>query len=80
MSNPTPPVVPVIVQTPEQIAKHYSACIDSVNLINTLNAKPTKTQDDLDTIKRNVDHLIIMRAKTFWTSEDMTPIIAAIGS
>ena len=37
------------------------------------------TADDCtDTKKRNVDHLEIMKAKTYWTSEDMTAVDKAI--
>jgi hypothetical protein len=62
----------------QKIAKHYSAALDSVNLINTLVVKADKTQADLDTIKRNVDHLKIMVAKDFWTTEDLSPLQDAI--
>jgi len=68
------------VLTPEQIARHYSAALDSVNLINDLVAKPDKTADDLNTIKRNVGHLKIMVAKTFWTIEDLGPFKTAISA
>lgn len=62
----------------QKIAKHYSASMDSVNLINTLVAKADKTQDDLDTIKRNVAHLKIMVNKDYWTTEDLAPLQDAI--
>ena len=71
------PIQP-IQDTPAQIAKHYSAALDSVNLINTLVAKTIKTADDIGSLTRNVDHLKIMVAKTFWTTEDMAPLNAAI--
>lgn len=64
--------------TAEQIAKHYSGCLDSVNLINKLVALVTKTDSDKDTILRNVRHLEIMVAKDFWTTEDMKPLSDAI--
>ena len=63
--------------TPEQIAKHYSAAMDSVNLIN--GTKPT-TMTDADwtaTVARNKEHLVIMLAKDFWTTEDLAPLQAA---
>ena len=63
--------------TPEQIAQHYSACMDSVNLINTIVAKPTKTAEDIATVVRNTQHLNIMLAKTFWTTENLVPIRTA---
>mgnify|MGYP003118255567 FL=1 len=64
--------------TAEQIAKHYSACLDSVDLINALMAQDSRTTEEQDTVDRNVDHLEIMVAKDFWTTEDMTPLNNAI--
>ena len=63
--------------TAEQIAKHYSAAMDSVNLIN--GDKPEKMTDEdwADTIARNKEHLNIMLAKDFWTNEDLAPLQAA---
>jgi len=63
--------------TPEQIARHYSAAMDSVNLIN--GGKPESMSDAewTDCLKRNKDHLDIMLAKDFWTTEDLTPLQAA---
>ena len=64
--------------TPEQIARNYSAAMDSVNLIN--GAKPAGTNDTdwADTVTRNKDHLKIMVAKDYWTTEDLAPLHAAI--
>ena len=66
-----------LVQTAEEIARHYSAAMDSVNLIN--GSKPEKVSDAdwADTIARNKEHLKIMLAKDFWTTEDLTPLQAA---
>ena len=64
--------------TPEEIAQHYSAAIDSVNLINALMAQDSRTTEVQDTVDRNVDHLEIMVAKDFWTTEDLTPLNNAI--
>jgi hypothetical protein len=63
--------------TPEQIAKHYSAAIDSVNLINA--GKPTEmsAEEWADCLSRNKEHLVIMLAKTYWTNEDLSPLQAA---
>jgi hypothetical protein len=60
--------------TAEQIAKHYSAAMDSVNLIN--GAKPEGMEDAewADTIARNKEHLNIMLAKDFWTTENLKPL------
>jgi hypothetical protein len=64
-------------QTPEQIAKHYSAAMDSVNLINA--GKPATMSDAewADCLKRNKDHLDIMLAKDYWTTENLAPLQAA---
>lgn len=64
--------------TPEEIAQHYSAAMESVNLINTLMAQDSRTEEEQDTVARNVDHLEIMVNKDFWTTEDLTPLNNAI--
>ena len=64
--------------TPEEIAHHYSAAMDSVNLINTLVAQETLTDEEQDTIDRNVAHLQLTVAKDYWTTEDLTPFNDAI--
>jgi len=60
--------------TAEQIAKHYSACMDSVNLINAGQPEDMTDAEWADTLKRNRDHLAIMLAKDFWTNEDLKPL------
>lgn len=67
-------------ETPERIAKHYSACLDSVWVINDAIANPQKYETDDTVIERNVKHLEGMRNATFWTDEDMAPIDAAIAA
>ena len=64
--------------TAAEIAQHYSAAMDSVNLINALMAQDSRTTDEQDTVSRNVEHLEIMIAKDFWTTEDLTPFNNAI--
>lgn len=65
-------------ETPEQIAQHYRAMGDSVWLINAIIAG--ELPDDRDIIERNVAHLELMRAKDFWTDEDMAAVDAAIAA
>jgi hypothetical protein len=60
--------------TIEQIAKNYASALDSVNLVNELKAKETLTEDEEKTIQRNLEHLEIMLAKDYWTTEDLTPL------
>jgi hypothetical protein len=66
--------------TPEQIAKHYSACLDSVWVINDAIANPNRYTGDDTVIQRNVQHLEGMRRAEFWTDEDMAPIDDAIAA
>ena len=60
--------------TPEQIAKHYSAAMDSVNLINGGKPESMTDADWADCLTRNKEHLKIMLAKDFWTTENLTPL------
>lgn len=64
--------------TAAEIAQDYSAAIDSVTLINELVALSERDDDQIDTVRRNVEHLEIMVAKDFWTTEDLTPFNNAI--
>ena len=66
--------------TPERIAKHYSACLDSVWVVNDAIANPDHYIGDATVIERNVQHLEEMRQADFWTDEDMAPIDAAIAA
>lgn len=63
--------------TPEQIAKHYSAALDSVALINAGKPEGMDDAEWADCLARNKEHLKIMLAKDFWTTEDLTPLRAA---
>ena len=72
-------------KTADEIAAIFSAASDSVTVINT--AKTTDETDDeyKDKIKRNVEHLEIIKeykkldeTTSIWTSEDFTAIDAAI--
>ena len=74
-------------RTADEIATIFSAAGDSVTLINTdttANAGETDSEWK-DRIKRNVEHLEIIKAykkldgtTSIWTSEDFTAIDAAI--
>ena len=63
--------------TAEEIAQHYSAAMDSVNLLNA--GKPERITDAewAGIVSRNKEHLKIMLAKDFWTTEDLTPLRTA---
>jgi hypothetical protein len=66
-------------QTPtaEEIARHYSAALDSVTLINAGQPEGMTAEDWADCLARNKEHLKIMLAKDFWTTEDLTPLTTA---
>ena len=63
--------------TLERIEKHYSAAMDSVNLINGEKPESMSDQEWADCIARNKEHLQIMLAKDFWTDQDLSPLEAA---
>jgi len=74
----------VVLEVPstEEKAQHYSAMLDSVNLINKMRTNPPENmtnEEVADCISRNVEHLKIMVAKDYWTTEDMTTVNTAIG-
>lgn len=63
-----------ITPTPEDVARHYSAAMDSVNLINAGQPEGMAADEWADTVQRNKEHLRIMLAKDFWSSEDLQPL------
>jgi hypothetical protein len=63
----------------QQISRHYSAAMDSVNLINGGKPEDMTDADWADCLSRNKEHLQIMLAKDFWTTEDLTPLQQAAG-
>ena len=72
------------VPSAEEIAQHYKAMGDSVQLIDDIltgAAMADETEEEKkDCVKRNVDHLEIMIAKDFWGKEDMKPSQGAIAA
>tara|TARA_Y100000389_G_scaffold38165_1_gene32502 strand:+ start:2456 stop:2701 length:246 start_codon:yes stop_codon:yes gene_type:complete len=68
--------------TAEQIAQNYSAMGDSVALINDVIEGDAMADDGAtdrqDCVDRNTQHLELMVAKDYWTSESMTAVNAAI--
>tara|TARA_X000000950_G_scaffold159167_1_gene194961 strand:- start:86 stop:331 length:246 start_codon:yes stop_codon:yes gene_type:complete len=68
--------------TSEQIAQDYTAMGHSVDLINAIIAGTQMAGEDAadrqDCVDRNVEHLELMVAKDYWTTEDMTAVNAAI--
>ena len=72
------PEVILEVPTTEEIAQHYSAMGDSVDLINAGQPEDMSAEDWADMKSRNQEHLTLMKAKDFWGNEDMTAVTAAI--
>jgi len=64
--------------TAEQIAQHYKAALDSVALLEAGQPEGMEDADWADTVKRNKEHLEIMLAKDFWTTEDLKPLQDAV--
>jgi len=60
--------------TAEEIAQHYSAAMDSVNLVNGDKPEGMEDAEWADCVSRNKEHLRIMLAKDFWTSENLEPL------
>lgn len=58
----------------EQIARHFSAAMDSVNLINAGKPEDMEDAEWADCLSRNKEHLRLMLAKDFWTTEDLEPL------
>lgn len=65
--------------TPEEIARQYAAAMDSVNLINAGKPSHMADVDWEEVVKRNQEHLKIMLAKDYWTTEDLEPLRKAVG-
>jgi len=68
----------ILTLTPEQISQNYSAALDSVTLINELMALDSRDDAQTDTVARNVEHLELIVAKDYWTTEDLNPLNDAI--
>ena len=70
------------VKTAEDIAQDYTAMGHSVSLINGIIAGTSMEnetdEDKQSAVERNVEHLELMVAKNYWTTESMTAVNAAI--
>ena len=72
-------------RTSDEIAAIFKAAGDSVTVINTAKTSDETDDDYKDKIKRNVEHLEIIKAykktdgsTSIWTTESFTDIDAAI--
>jgi hypothetical protein len=64
--------------TTEEVARHMSAAMDSVALINAGQPEGMEDAEWADCLERNVAHLEIMIAKDFMQDQDLAPLKAAI--
>jgi hypothetical protein len=72
-------------KTADEIAAIFAAAGDSVTVINTAKTSDETTDEYNDKIKRNVEHLEIIKGykkvdgtTSIWTTENFTAIDAAI--
>ena len=72
-------------RTTDEVAKIYTSSGDTVTLINSIVAQSTITDEDKDTLKRNVEHLELIKAykkedgtTSIWGSESFTANDAAV--
>ena len=70
------------VKTAEDIAQDYTAMGHSVELINGIidgsRMADEEAAERQSAVDRNVEHLELMVAKDYWTTEDMTAVNSAI--
>jgi len=71
-------------KTAEEIAQDYTAMGHSVSLITDViagDAMDGETDAEKKAcVSRNVEHLVLMKAKDYWTDESFTAIDAAISA
>ena len=72
-------------RTAEEVATIFKNAGDSVTVINTLAALSSLTDEQKDEVKRNVEHLEIIKgykkldeSTSIWTTEDFTAQDAAV--
>jgi len=72
-------------RTVEEVASIFSAAGDSVTLINSIAAQSSISDEDKATLKRNAEHLEIVKAykkedetTSIWGSEDFSDQDAAV--
>ena len=66
--------IPMEQPTADEIALHYSAALDSVNLIMAGKPENMLDSDWADCLVRNKSHLNIMLAKPWWTTQNLEPL------
>ena len=64
--------------TPEEVNEHYARALDSVSLINSLIEHQTLTDEDFDTLERNVHHLEDILINDYWGDHNLTALNDAV--
>ena len=64
--------------TAEEVARHYSALLDSVTLLKAGKPEGMEDADWEDCKARNIEHCKLMLAKDFWTNEDLSEVQALV--
>lgn len=54
--------------TPEQVAKSVSAAYDSVAIVKELKPKKKKSDEEIDRLTRNEEHIRIMMGKVWFVA------------
>lgn len=64
----------------EDVEQDYSACLDSVAVIDRVEAiaSADRNDDDIDDVRRNIVHLELYAALTDWGDKDLSPLTSAI--
>ena len=64
----------------EDVEQDYKACLDSVAVIDRVEAiaLADRNDDDIDDVRRNVEHLELYVPLTDWGNKNLTPLTAAI--
>ena len=64
----------------EDVEQDYKACLDSVGVIDRVEAiaSADRDEDDIDDVRRNVEHLELYVPLTDWGDKDLTPLTDAI--
>ena len=77
-------MAPVVEQlSAEEIARSFSALLDSAGLVNDVIAgteayASLSDEEKKSAVERNVGHMEYMKTKPYWTSEDFSGVDAAI--
>ena len=64
----------------ETVEQDYSNCLNSVSVIDRVQAiaLADRNDDDIDDVRRNVEHLELYAPLTDWGDKDLTPLTDAI--